>query len=79
MTRLSWVSVKANLRSLEKKLAIETIASENSATREGKCYRVYCCQAILERREKEGLVWICRSRGVKLLKLESVAAGAGGS
>src|SRR5262249_55247250 len=45
-TRLSWVTVKTNLRSLEKKLAIEVIASENSATREGKCYRVYARAAI---------------------------------
>jgi len=70
MTRLSWVSVKTNLRSLEKKLAIEVTASENSATREGKCYRVYSRSAILQRREKDGLVWVRRSRGVELLRQE---------
>lgn len=75
ITRLSWVSVKANLRSLEKKLAIEVTASENSATREGKCYRVYSRQAILERRERYGLVLVRRSRGVELLKRENPSSG----
>ena len=77
MTRLSWVSVKTNLRSLEKKLAIEVTGSENSATREGKCYRVYSRPAILERREKDGLVWVRRSRGVELLKETQSASGGG--
>ena len=68
MTRLSWVSVKNNLRSLEKKLAIEVTGSENSATREGKCYRIYAGPAILERRRQAGLEWVRRSRGVELLR-----------
>ena len=55
MTRLSWVSVKANLRTLEKKLAIEVTGCENSATREGKSYLVYSRPAILERRKQAGL------------------------
>ena len=67
MTRLSWVSVKANLRTLETKLAIEVTGSENSATREGKCYRVYSRAAILERRKRAGLEWFRRTRGVELL------------
>jgi hypothetical protein len=66
-TRLSWVTVKTNLRSLEKKLAIEVVGSENSATREGKCYRVYARTAILERRRLAGLEWVRRTRGVELL------------
>ena len=68
MTRLSWVSVKSNLRSLEKKLAIEVTGSENSATREGKSYRVYNPTVILQRRKQAGLEWVRRSRGVELLK-----------
>jgi hypothetical protein len=68
MTRLSWVSVKSNLRSLEKKLAIDVTGSENSATREGKSYRVYSPAATLERRKKAGYEWVRRSRGVELLK-----------
>jgi len=67
MTRLSWVSVKSNLRSLEKKLAIEVIGSENSATQEGKRYRIYAAAAILQRRKRAGLIWVLRTRGVQLL------------
>ncbi len=77
ITRLSWVSVKANLRSLEKKLAIDVIASENSAAQEGKGYRVYARAAILERRKRAGLQWVRRTRGVELLSLASLEdAGA---
>jgi hypothetical protein len=67
MTRLSWVSVKANLRSLEKKLALEVIGAENSATQEGKRYLVYAPGSVLERRKKAGLEWVRRTRGVELL------------
>jgi hypothetical protein len=74
MTRLSWVSVKANLKSLEHKLAIEVIGSENSATRQGKTYRVYSPGSIMERRRKAGLEWVRRTRGVELLS--QVAAGS---
>ena len=71
MTRLSWVSVKSNLRTLEKKLAIEITGSENSATREGKSYRIYSKPAILERRKQAGLDFVRRTRGVELLKHSS--------
>jgi hypothetical protein len=67
MTRLSWVSVKSNLRSLEKKLALEVISVENSATQEGKRYLVYAPGSVLERRKKAGLEWVRRTRGVELL------------
>ena len=67
LVRLSWVTVKANLRSLEKKLAIEVVAAEDSANREGKQYRVYSAAAIWERRQSAGLLWVRRTRGVELL------------
>ena len=67
LVRLSWVTVKANLRSLEKKLAIEVVAAEDSANREGKQYRVYSNAAIWARRQSAGLVWVRRTRGVELL------------
>lgn len=73
MTRLSWVSVKANLRTLERKLAIEVTGSENSATREGKCYLVYSRSSILERRKEAGLEWVRRTRGVELLTQATIA------
>lgn len=78
MTRLSWVSVKANLRTLEKKLAIEVTGSENSATREGKCYLVYSRSSILERRKLAGLEWVRRTRGVELLSQSAIALGRPG-
>jgi hypothetical protein len=67
ITGLSWVSVKANLRSLQRKLAIDVVANENSATQEGKAYRVYSRRVILERRRRAGLEWVRRTRGVELL------------
>jgi hypothetical protein len=67
LVRLSWVTVKANLRSLEKKLAIEVVAAEDSASRAGKQYRVYSNAAIWARRQSAGLLWVRRSRGVELL------------
>jgi hypothetical protein len=67
LVRLSWVTVKANLRSLEKKLAIDVVAAEDSANREGKQYRVYSNPAIWARRQTAGLLWVRRSRGVELL------------
>ena len=78
VTRLSWVSVKANLQSLERKLAIEVIGSENSATREGKHYIVYARPAILERRRRAGLLWYRRTRGVELLTSPLQPVGEGG-
>jgi hypothetical protein len=78
MTRLSWVSVKANLRTLERKLAIEVTGCENSATREGKCYLVYSRSSILERRKQAGLEWVRRTRGVELLSQATIALGRPG-
>jgi hypothetical protein len=78
MTRLSWVSVKANLRTLERKLAIEVTGSENSATREGKCYLVYSRSSILARRKRAGLEWVRRTRGVELLSHATIALGRPG-
>jgi len=67
LVRLSWVTVKANLRSLEKKLAIDVVAAEDSANREGKQYRVYSNSAIWARRQSAGVLWVRRTRGVELL------------
>jgi hypothetical protein len=78
MTRLSWVSVKTNLRTLERKLAIQVTGSENSATREGKCYLVYSRSSILERRKRAGLEWVRRTRGVELLSQATIALGRPG-
>jgi hypothetical protein len=65
--RMSWLTVKNNLRNLERKLAIEVAAAEDSANRAGKQYRVFSAAAVLARREFAGLVWVRRTRGVELL------------
>ena len=67
MARMSWLTVKTNLRSLERKLAIEVAAPEDSARRAGKQYRVFSATVVLARREQAGLVWVRRTRGVELL------------
>ena len=77
LTRLSWVSAKANLRSLERKLAIEVTGCENSAAQQGKRYRVYSRPAILERRKRAGLEWVRRTRGVELLSEASFYVAGG--
>jgi hypothetical protein len=79
LTRLSWVSVKSNLRTLEKKLAIEVTGCENWATREGNCDLVQSRASILVRRKQAGLEWVRRTRGVELLSLTAIAAGRPGS
>lgn len=71
ITRLSWVSVKANLRSLERKLALETVAEANSMTRTGKTYRVYSDSTVHERRQSAGYRWARKTRGVELLKISA--------
>jgi hypothetical protein len=71
LARMSWLTVKTNLRSLEKKLAIETTAAEDSAQRAGKQYRIFPAAAVLARREQAGLVWVRRTRGVELLAQDS--------
>jgi len=74
LVRLSWVTVKANLRSLQRKLAIDVVAAEDSANREGKQYRIYSNSAIWARRQSAGLLWVRRARGVELLTDASGAA-----
>ena len=75
LARMSWLTVKTNLRSLEKKLAIETTAAEDSAQRAGKQYRIFPAAAVLARREQAGLVWVRRTRGVELLTQGPVELG----
>lgn len=67
-----------NLLSLEKKLAIETIGSEDSHTRTGRTYRVYGFSEIQKRREKKGLLWFLKSRaGVQLMTEEEASCLSG--
>lgn len=75
LSGLYWSAVKRNLQSLQTKLAIETIASENSNERVGRTYRIYCAAAILDRRRNAGLTLVRRWRGsVELLSGDTVSA-----
>jgi hypothetical protein len=65
--RLNEKSVRGNIRSLVQKLAIEVIGAENSAIKQGKTYRVYGFQTVLERRKTAGLEWVIRNKGVRFV------------
>ena len=66
--RLSVVSVRANLRSLEAKLCIEEIASFDVTEHLGRTYRVYSFASILDRWRRSGYLWARQTRGIELLK-----------
>jgi hypothetical protein len=68
VTRLSVVSVRANLRSLESKLCIEEIASFDVTEHLGRTYRVYSFASILDRWHRSGCLWARQTRGIELLK-----------
>lgn len=77
LSGLYWSAVKRNLHSLQAKLAIETIASENSNERVGRTYRIHSASAILERRRNAGLTLVRRWRGsVELLSEDTVSSTA---
>ncbi len=71
--RLNWKSVKAGLASLERKLALETIAPEDSNHRIGRTYRIFSYTEILNRRRRGGLVWVRKTRGVELFPSREMA------
>src|SRR6476469_8748401 len=60
MTRLAVKTVKRNLESLRKKLAVEPIAAEIAHTSTGRTYRVYSFRQILQRRRTSGLNRVLR-------------------
>lgn len=62
-TNLSDKAVKRCLAQLVEKLAIEVIASEISASRTGRTYRIHSFKSILERRNAAGLLFVVRDKG----------------
>ena len=60
-------AAKRNLTLLIEKLAVELVASENSATRTGRTYRVYSYGAILQRRLDAGMLYAIRDKGVRFV------------
>lgn len=67
-------AAKRNLTLLIEKLAVELIASENSATRTGRTYRVYSYAAILQRRTAAAMLYVVRDKGVRFLTEAEVEA-----
>jgi DNA-binding MarR family transcriptional regulator len=67
MTNLHWSTVKRNLRGLEQKLALETIADEDCNARLGRTYRIFSYSAILKRRRAAGMEWVFRGRVVEFV------------
>jgi hypothetical protein len=64
IARLSENNCRLNIRGLARKLAVEEIHSEVSATGTGKTYRVYSYGDILQRRKAAGMEWVIRTKGV---------------
>ena len=67
MTNLHWSTVKRNLRGLEQKLALETIADEDCNARLGRTYRIFSYTAILKRRKAAAMEWVFRGRVVEFV------------
>jgi len=67
LANVNWKTAKACLRSLEAKLAIETIGQADPNQQLGRIYRIYSFTVILERRRAAGLDWVEKGRGVKFL------------
>src|SRR4051794_37679205 len=68
LANVNWKTAKTCLKGLEEKLAIETLAAENSNERTGKTYCVHSFTAILERRRDAGMEWVEKGRGVRFVK-----------
>jgi len=60
-------TVKYALQSLIEKLAIEVIAEEHVATRTGRTYCIYSYEQILARRNRAGLLWVRKNKGVEFV------------
>ncbi len=72
LASVNWKTARACLKSLEEKLALETIQKENSDARAGRTYRIYSLTAILERRRAAGMEWVEKGRGVRFIKTGTV-------
>lgn len=76
ISNLNPKSVKANLKSLEHKLAIETIGEFSSTESSGRTYRIFSNAEILARREKAGMLWVRKIKGVEFINLAELTPGA---
>jgi len=62
-------SVKANLKSLEEKLAIERIGEFNAVDSTGRTYRIFSYGEVLARREGAGMLWVRKIKGVEFIPM----------
>lgn len=77
LARASKRTVQRLVEILIEKLAIEAVAAENSAIRQGKTYRVYGTPEIERRRREAGYLWTWRDRStVRLVKLTDTPEAA---
>ncbi len=60
-------AAKRNLHQLIAKLAVEQIAPEDSGTRRGRTYRVFCFTSILEARKQCGMEYVAKDKGVRFV------------
>jgi hypothetical protein len=67
LCRMTPKNCKINTQRLIRKLALEILSPYNTPESIGTTYRVYCDEAILQRRRKAGLEWVVRSRGVEFV------------
>ncbi|WP_158793118.1 hypothetical protein [Granulicella sp. L60] len=65
--RMSDKAAKRNLIQLMSKLAVELIAPEDSSARQGRTYRIYSFKATIERRNRAGLNYVIRDKGVRFV------------
>lgn len=78
MTNLNDKTIKYNLQSLQTKLAIQTLAPENTFTRTGRTYKVFSYDQILQRRSQAGLVWVKKTKGVEFVLFNDDTQAADG-
>ena len=72
LSGFNWKTARSCLRSLEDKLAIETLQPEDPNSRIGRLYRIHGFEAILERRRAAGLEWVQKGRGVEFVRTGTV-------
>jgi hypothetical protein len=72
LANLNDKTVKYALQSLIEKLAIELIAEEHVASRTGRTYRVFSYEQILSKRNRAGLIWVRKNKGVEFVEPPTV-------
>jgi hypothetical protein len=72
LANLNDKTVKYALQSLIQKLAIELIAEEHVASRTGRTYRVFSYEQILAKRNRAGLIWVRKNKGVEFVEPPTV-------